>query len=281
MQPSKWSLVLVPDHLGVIHVGGRVGTDQGPRAFERVFSKLKGRRDLHGLMEVRKVVSGFNGTIETHHRQASDAVSEAHQATGLSVMVGGGHDHGFSHLRGLKEAQPGRWGCINLDAHLDVRKPDPVITSGSPFFLAIELGVVEPTDLVEFGIQSHCNSSALWEYARLRKIPIVGWSELRKPGAAAQRFKAELDALGKRVDWIAISLDLDALSQAHCPGVSAPQAEGFDPREVIEMLEVAASHPKVRSLGVFELNPVHDSGESTARVAATSAYHFVDAALSS
>jgi len=281
MQPSKWSLVLIPDHLGVIHVGGRVGADQGPSAFERVFSRMRGKRDLQSACARRIQISGLNGVIETHHRQASDAIAQAHRETGLSVVVGGGHDHGYSHLRGLAEAGSSRWGCINIDAHFDLRKPDPVISSGSPFFLAIELGVIEAAHLVEFGIQSHCNSKALWDYAESKKIRTVLWSELRSPGSAVQRFKKELEALSLRVDAIALSLDLDALSQAHCPGVSAPQAEGFNTQEIIEIIEIAAKNPKVKSLGIFELNPIHDIEDQTARVAATAAYHFVDAALSS
>jgi formiminoglutamase len=279
MKPRKWSLVLIPDHLGVIHVGGRVGADQGPQAFDAAFSRLSGKVDLHSLCERRIWLQSLNGPIEDNHLRASDAVSQAHQATGLTVVVGGGHDHGFSHLRGLQQAtsaQGGRWGCINIDAHLDVRKAEPQITSGSPFYLAIQQGVLEPAHLIEFGIQSHCNRPELWEFAHQNKISIVLWKDLRAPGQAVDRFETELKKLSEHVDHVAISLDLDALSQAHCPGVSAPQAEGFDPREVIAMLEMAARNPKVSSLGIFELNPAHDVGGATARVAATAAYHFIE-----
>ena len=270
----------MPDHLGVINVGGRVGACNGPDAFERVFSRLKGAFDPGAALSSKTRVLGLNGPIESNHRQAADAIQKGHALSGLSVVVGGGHDHGFSHLQGLKQARPVRWGCINIDAHLDVRKADPVATSGSPFYLAIEAGVIKPGDLVEFGIQSHCNGPQLWQYVAEKKIPVVGWAELRGADVAA-RFRSVLDDLASRVDAIAISLDLDALSQDICPGVSAPQAEGFSSREAIAMMELAGSHSKVRSLGIFELNPEHDVMDSTARVAATAAYHFIEAALGS
>jgi formiminoglutamase len=195
------------------------------------------------------------------------------------VVVGGGHDHGFSHLKGLTEARPVRWGCINIDAHLDVRRPEPHPTSGSPFYLCLEDGVLLPEDLVEFGIQSHCNGPALWEYVRAKGVRVVHLSELRAPGEALRRFESELSVLAERVDAIAISLDLDALAQAHCPGVSAPQAEGLSSSDVMAMLESAGRHPKVASLGIFELNPAHDIGDATARIAATGAHHFIQASL--
>ena len=72
---------------------------------------------------------------------------------------------------------------------------------------------------------------------------------------------------------------MDAAASAFAPGVSAPQAEGFTASEMIEMMEIAGSEKKVVSLGIFELNPEHDLEDITARLAATVAYHFVEAAL--
>lgn len=58
----------------------------------------------------------------------------------LSVIIGGGHDHGYTQLSSIKKTLPknARLGCINIDAHLDVRKPNPVPSSGSPFYIALE-----------------------------------------------------------------------------------------------------------------------------------------------
>jgi arginase family enzyme len=168
----------------------------------------------------------------------------------------------------------GRLGCINIDAHLDVRKPNPVPTSGSPFYLAVESGVLHPSRLIEFGIQSHCNSPALWEYIRERKIRVMNMADIR--GKAVVAFRSALKKLASSCDAVVISLDLDAVEEASAPGVSAPQAEGFTPGEIIEMMEIAGPHKKVVSLGIFELSPPHDVGDRTARLAATAAYHFVD-----
>jgi formiminoglutamase len=79
---------------------------------------------------------------------------------------------------------------------------------------------------------------------------------------------------------IVVSLDLDAASLAFAPGVSAPQAEGFSSNDIIEMMEEAGRQEKVQSLGIFELCPPHDIDEHTARLAATAAWHFVEAKLS-
>jgi len=282
MQLRKWSLIEVPDHLGVLHVGGRAGACHGPRAFHRIFERMSGRFDVRGAMERRVSVPGIGADIFQNHRQTADVIRDAQLSSGLTVVVGGGHDHGYSQLWGVREAlgPETRLGCINIDAHLDLRQPSPLPGSGSPFYLAIENGVIDPVHLIEFGIQSHCNGPTLWKYAEEKKIQVHPWSELRGANRV-EAFRKALTELSARVDAVVISLDLDSLSQDHCPGVSAPQAEGFTTSEVIAMMEIAGRSKAVVSLGIFELNPEHDVQDATARVAATSAHHFIEAALSS
>lgn len=276
-QRSKWCLIGIPDHQAVIHVGGRIGSARGPQAFRRSLSRL---RHIQASLVLDQDVAGLGTDVAVNHRLVADQVREAHQRLApLTVVVGGGHDHGYSHLLGLKEAllatnPQGRLGCINIDAHLDVRKPAPLITSGSPFYLALENGVVRGEDFVEFGIQDQCNSPELFEYARARKVEVVDFRSLRH-GKAAPAFERCLARLSSRCDAVVISLDLDAASSAFAPGVSAPQSEGFTPTDLFEMMEIAGADPKVPSLGIFELNPEHDIDHRTALLGATAAYQFI------
>jgi formiminoglutamase/guanidinobutyrase len=222
-------------------------------------------------------------SIEGNHESAAELVAKAHGETGLSVVVGGSHDHGYSHLLGIARtlgfpAKKPKLGCINIDAHLDVRTAKPFITSGSPFYLALESGVLDPSRFVEFGIQSHCNSDELWKYVEKHEVAVVELRELRQ-GKAIKAFEKALERVAAKSDAVVVSFDLDACAQAYAPGVSAPQAEGFSSREAIEMIELAGAHAKVCSLGIFELNPEHDVEQMTARLAATAAWHFIEAAL--
>lgn len=226
-------------------------------------------------------VVGLGADVALNHRKAADRVKELHGETGVSVIVGGSHDHGFSHLLGIRESSSKknfRLGCINIDAHLDVRKPSPFITSGSPFYLALESKVIDPRRFIEFGIQSHCNASELWEYSKKKKFEIVNFGSLRR-GQAVRVFQQKLKKLQTLCDAVVMSLDLDAVAAAYAPGVSAPQAEGFTSMEIIEMMEIAGAQKKVVSLGIFELNPEHDLDDRTARLAATAAYHFIESKM--
>lgn len=276
----KWSLVGIPDHAGVMNVGGRIGAALGPAAFRKVFSRLKGQVPVASTCVDHGDVGPISlNDAQANHRRASDQVRDAARSCDVSVVVGGGHDHGFSHLRGLAEAFPGKCvGCINIDAHLDVRRADPMITSGSPFYLALESGVLKPECLVEFGIQSHCNAPELWSYVESKGVQVVPYGQVRGWKAALE-FKSVLNRLIDECDVVAVSLDLDAVAAAFAPGVSAPQAEGFSASEIIEMMEEAGRASKVVSLGVFELNPLLDLDDRTARLGATAVWHFVESRI--
>jgi formimidoylglutamase len=277
-QPSKFCIIGIPDHQGVMNVGGRLGAARGPAAFRRIFSRFQGKGNVRALTSDLGDVLELGSDVSVNHERASSFVAASHPQHGASVIVGGGHDHGFSHLRGIYEKVKSpryRLGCLNIDAHLDVRKPAPLISSGSPFYLALESGILHPSRFVEFGIQSHCNSPELWKYIEDKKVRVIPFQDLRR-NRAVDEFRKALKKLCSMSDGVVVSLDLDAASGAFAPGVSAPQAEGFSSSEIIEMMEIAGYEKKVISLGIFELCPEHDVDHLTARLAATSAYHFID-----
>jgi formimidoylglutamase len=280
----KWCLVGTPDHEGVMNVGGRVGAAGGPAAFRRVFARFRGTDGVHESLGRDVNCAPLSRSLEQNHRAAADRLRDLHAEFPLSVVVGGGNDYSYPQLLGVAEAFAGgsrkklRLGCINIDPHFDVREARPLITSGSPFRLALDSGLLDPARFVEFGIQRHCNAPELWDYIRRKKVNVVPFESLRG-GRASAVFARTLKRLAARCDVVVVSLDLDAVAQAYAPGVSAPQAEGFTPTDVLEMMVVAARERKVRSLGIFELNPAHDLDDRTARVAATAAYHFVAEAL--
>jgi len=274
---SKFCLIGIPDHIGVVHVGGRLGSAQGPQAFRHLFYRLHGHFHPTEVIQDLGDVPGLDSNIDQNHQKVIEFVSKKHN--GRSLIVGGSHDHGYSHLAGvlkaLQKKNPNvRLGCINIDAHLDVRKPNPNITSGSPFYLALESGVLSPERFIEFGIQSHCNAPQLWQYISHKAVKVIPFADLRR-GQAPLLFKTALNDLSAVSDCIVISLDLDAAAQAFSPGVSAPQAEGFTSTDIIEFMEICGSHKKVQSLGIFELNPTHDIDHLSARLAATAAFHWI------
>lgn len=280
-----WGMIGIPDHQGVINVGGRIGASSGPHHFRKIFRDFKNSITLYKYGQDFGDVQPLTLNVEENLKMAASAITKMHHEAQVTIVVGGGHDHGYSQVKGIvdflsTDLSPKKskylLGCINIDAHLDVRKPNPLITSGSPFYLAIEGKYIHPKNFIEFGIQSHCNSPELWDYILSRKIRTIPFQSLRD-SRVAQKFEKELEILNSYCHKTVVSLDLDSIAQAFAPGVSAPQSEGFSSREILQMMEIAGRNKKVISLGIFELNPLHDIGDLTSRLAVTSAVHFLNA----
>lgn len=276
---KHWSLIGLPDDAGVKNVNGRTGAAGGPVAFRTFFEKLKGNPAVkHYLKDKGDIVPA--GLIEETHQKYAGAIADARQNSYFTIVVGGGHDLVFPHLQAYQNGTDSgkKLGCINIDVHLDLRPDKPVVTSGSPFYMALQTGLLQGENLVEFGIQEYANAEELFGYATQQNVSVVKFDDLRG-GQAVSGFRKALAFLSERTDQIVISLDLDSLQAAFAPGVSAPAAEGFMPSEVVEMLISAAENEKVVSLGIYELNPKFDLDDRTARLAAVLAYQFANAKL--
>ncbi len=272
------ALIGCPDDRGVANNGGRPGAAEGPDAFRRWLQKPKGKRPVQAHLADRGNVPPARGPVHKTLDQVAKLVLSEAASRQFSLIVGGGHDYAYAQLKGLSQALASnqRLGCINIDPHFDMRACyQEHILSGSPFYMALEEGLLAGPDMVSFGIQQFANGPELWEYAQQRGVVIHTREQMRFSGML-ERFQDAIDSMAQRCDAIALSLDLDALNLAYAPGVSAPNVEGFSPGEVLALVEVAAQCPSVQSFGIYELNPAYDQDNHTARFATTAAFTFLD-----
>ncbi|MBN22146.1 MAG: hypothetical protein CL678_12775 [Bdellovibrionaceae bacterium] len=270
----NWSLLGITDHSAVMNLGGRLGSAQGPQAFRSAWKRLSGKVHLtEQMLDYGDCHPVGSSVLEIHDHTIDWIASRLTKSR--SVIIGGSHDHGYTHLAAIKKNSPKkRIGCINLDAHLDVRKPDPLPSSGSPFYLAIENQIIRPEDFIEFGIQRQCNGPTLWNYIESKSIDVVPMENCRF-GKAILLFQEKLKFLEKQCDEVVISLDIDCVNGAEAPGVSAPAPEGLTSSDLLAIMNEAGRSKKVQSLGIFELNPIYDIDQRTARLCAAAVWHFL------
>ncbi|MBI2342818.1 MAG: formimidoylglutamase [Deltaproteobacteria bacterium] len=271
-------LIGVPDDRGVAINHGRVGAAQGPGAFREAFLRLPCGRDdalrRLPLYDAGDVVLGETNA-ETHEHLA-EVVAAVVARQALPIVIGGGHDHTFGGIKGTVHAAK-HVGVINIDAHLDLREPEPdgSYGSGTPFRRLIDAQHIAGPQLVEFGYQSHANHRALFDYAVAHQIRLWSWADGR--GRSPETFLHLCHDLQQRYQQIAVSLDLDAIAAAEAPGVSAPAAIGLSAREVLELLQITAQQPGLSYLDIMELNPTYDPDGRTARLAAVLLWQFLSA----
>lgn len=268
---NYFNLIGFPDDIGIINTGGRKGSKLGPKTFCQYFDRLNSGKNQN--VRFHKVeFSKVSKNLESNHLAAAKLVSKA---TGFPIVIGGGHDYAAPWVTGLKHKHKKlRIGCLNVDAHLDLRIDFPKMNSGAPFYRLIQNKVINGKDLVEFGVQDHCNAPALWDFAKKKKVQVIPYSKIRNKNYLNE-FSKQIKYLEKNCDMWVLSVDLDALSLAYAPGVSAPQSEGFSSSDLVSMLQLAASSKKLMSVGLFELSPANDIQDQTSRLAAQSVWKFM------
>jgi formiminoglutamase len=269
----RWALAGLPDDTGVGNVGGRPGAALGPDYFRQAFDRLHGSSVIkNNMTDMGNAEAGSQ--IEENHAAAATLLQSCSEFD-FMIAVGGGHDLLLPLLR--TKGKTGL-GCINIDPHFDMREDTPQMSSGSALFTAIEQKILRPGNLLSFGIQHYANAPELADYATRKGVRVVSFDKLRGRDMRSQ-FGEQLLSLESECTEIILSVDLDALQAAYSPGVSAPAAEGFNPSDMITFIRLAAKSPKIRCMGIFELNPSLDIDNRTSVLAAVLAWHFAEVKL--
>ena len=257
-----------PSDEGVRRNGGRVGAALGPAAIrsalyrfapdarERRFDDLLRRtRDL-GDLEV-------SGDVETDQQHLGETLAPYIEQGCFAIVLGGGHETSYGHFLGY--ARLGRKvEILNWDAHADVRElAGGKAHSGSPFRQAIEDRSGACRRYSVAGLQPH--SVARAHAALVERQGRLVWRDDVNPERIAQLYRStNSPAL--------VSFDLDAVTEAEAPGVSAPNAGGLSSDLWIEAAYQAGRSPAVASADVVELNPAVDRDGQTARLAAVTVW---------
>lgn len=259
---------------GVRRNQGRVGAVEGPLAIRQSMAKMAWHQPFFNIADI--------GDLHCQEQQLEDVqealaelVTPLIDAQVFPLVLGGGHDIAYGHAKGIlesKKANGKKLGIVNLDAHFDLRKPEPLAHSGSPFHQLLE-EYSGRLDYVVLGIQKAANPPELFQWAEKQG---VRWTEM---GSSSQQFSRESMALLhqwiKEVDLIYLTIDLDGFSSAYSPGVSAASPVGFDPFFALQVIEALGESGKLVGMDLAECNPTMDTAKQTILLAARLSAHLV------
>lgn len=268
---------------GVRRNHGRPGAADGPRELRRMLGNLA----WHGGDDRRLYDAGDVGcdgdALEAAQQEYADLVAGLLRGGHLPIGMGGGHEIAWAAYLGLERALAGdprldRVGIINIDAHLDLRRPEAPGrgTSGTPFLQIAEARAAGGREFryLCVGASAAANTPALFDRAAALGTEVIFDTEVAAPGSDERigRFVAGSSA-------IYLTFCLDALPASVAPGVSAPAALGIPLERAIALvrsvLAACAQGPRPGKLllaDVAELNPQHDEAGRTARTAARVVY---------
>src|SRR5215469_4126668 len=187
------------------------------------------------------------------------------------VALGGDHTITLPLLRALA-ARRGALGLVHFDGHVDTWPESFGLAwgHGSPFYHAIEEGLVDTRHMIQIGIRSPLHRD-IFDWTVGKGVTIITAEDVHESGpqAVAERIRA---VLGDRLSYL--SFDIDALDPAFAPGTGTPEVGGLATWQARAILRRLAGI-RFAGMDVVEVSPPYDVAEITALAAATIAWDYI------
>lgn len=206
------------------------------------------------------------GYIEATLEKIADFVKPLAQANVVSVGIGGDHSVTLAELRAIASVH-GPLGLIHLDSHTDLWDSynGHPYSHGTMFRRAIEEGVVDPARMLQAGMRGSLYGELDEGIPESLGVEMIPWIELVEmtPAELAARARARLG------DGPAfLSVDVDFVDAAFCPGTGTPEVGGPTSFEALSFVRALGGLPFV-AFDVVEVSPPYDGpGQVTALFAA-------------
>ena len=260
---------------GVSRNQGRIGAADGPSVFRSAFGRLA----LGAPLDTKILDLGDCFCADDALEATQDVLAEIVHSTLkhriFPMLVGGGHDLVWGHFKGIRSVLKSSTtlGIVNIDAHFDLRPPDPVPNSGTAFHqIALhEESANRSFNYLCLGINPTSNVQSLFRVAERFGVEYLNLESMVDKDIVQQT----IHQFANRVDVIYVTVDLDSMYSAFAPGVSAPASIGLSPDIVSFMLNCLLESGKMISFDIAELNPKYDVDARTAKLAAQLAYQIL------
>ncbi len=273
-------IVGVPTDEGVKRNGGRVGAKEGPDAIRTEFYKrtpfvLGKEKSLSSLQMFDFGDIKIGKSLEETHGRLSETVQTLAAAGIIPIVLGGGHDLAYPNFTGFSAGKK-NVGVINIDTHLDFRKPIPKRNSCTSFRQMLDhpASALNAMNLVEIGIQSFANAEAHYSELVERGATVFSLRDVRTEGIT-KTLDLAYELATASVDSLYVSFDLDVVHSADAPGVSASLPTGFTAEEFLTAALFAGKRRKTKLIDIVELNPKYDIDSKTAKLAALAMMYFL------
>lgn len=255
---------------------GRTGAQEGPDMLRGVLAKMP----IHvnaTIYDAGNIIC-HDHDLENAQTALADAVYLLLREGITPILIGGGHEIAWGHFQGIvKKYSSGNIGILNFDTHFDMRPTleDNKGSSGTPFLQIAEYHQKHKRkfDYNCIGIQQSGNIKQLFRTASQYDAKVLMAEDIYAP--QPEKHHQFLDRMIRDNDHIYMSLCLDVFSSAFAPGVSAPQAFGLTPWQVIPLFRQVVESGKVISYDIAELSPRFDQDMRTAKLAASFVHEII------
>jgi agmatinase len=188
------------------------------------------------------------------------------------IVLGGEHGITLPLLRALYARRKTPVALVHFDAHVDTWPESfgQIFGHGSPFYHAINEGLIDPHRTVQIGIRSPVQRS-VHDWTIEKGVTILSAEHVHDIGAAATAAKI-LGIIGGSPAYL--TFDIDALDPAFAPGTGTPEIGGLASWQMQAILRRLGPINFV-GMDIVEVAPAYDVAEITALAAATIVWEYL------
>jgi agmatinase len=261
----------VPFDLGT---SNRPGARFGPAAIRQASRMLVDGDHPASWAEIEKLDLADIGDFRIAHGDIEGTLAKIEEQAAAFrqlVALGGDHTITLALLRALA-CRKGPVGLVHFDGHVDTWPENfgLVFGHGSPFYHAIEEGLIDPHRTIQIGIRSPLHRD-IFDWTVGKGVTIVSAEDVHETGprAVAERIRT---VIGTEPAYL--SFDVDALDPAFAPGTGTPEVGGLATWQARAILRRLAGL-NFAGMDVVEVSPPYDTAEITALAAATMAWDYI------
>ncbi|MBT5876478.1 MAG: arginase [Candidatus Latescibacteria bacterium] len=289
MKPIR--VIGAPQDLGA----GRRGVDMGPSALRiaRINSQLlelgRSQYDAGNIVVSIQETQGSGNENARYLHQIADLctrlsadVTRSLSEGEMPLILGGDHSVAIGTIAGAAshfQKHGERMGLIWVDAHADMNTPETTpsgnihgmplaVSLGSGPSMLTDIGTVNPKihpeDTVLIGIRSVDDTER--DLVRQSGVTVFTMRDIDERGMWPVIQEA-IHIATRKTTGTHLSFDVDALDPHLAPGVGTPVSGGLSYREAHLLMESIADSGSLCSLEVVEINPIIDTGNTTAELA--------------
>lgn len=267
--------------LGIEINKGRVGASQAPNAIRKKIASLPFPwKNGVSISDFGNLSTG-DSSLSQAQEDLATLVTQAKDNGYFPIVLGGGHDTALGTFKGLYnslKSQNKKIGIINFDAHFDNRPyRDSGPSSGTMFRQIYDLSVEEKFEYkyLVLGVQKHGNTQSLFDYADSTGTEYIFAKEFQDSNNK-QAITDQVDKFINSVDYVYVTFDMDVISVANAPGVSAQQPLGLLPSDLMPNLLQIVRSGKMVGMDIVEVSPPNDINDQTSALASNLIYYVID-----
>jgi agmatinase len=251
----------------------RSGTRFGPEAIRSASGMIRTYNAVQRVQvfgELSSIDYGDSptapGYIEDTLHRIEDFVRPLAESRAVPIGMGGDHSVTLAELRALA-AVHGPLGLVHMDSHTDLWDTynGHPYAHGTMFRRALEEGIVDASRMLQAGIRGPLYGEDDEGIPAALGVETISWIDLEAL-TASEFYERVRTRLGEGPAFL--SLDVDFVDAAFCPGTGTPEVGGPTSFQALSYLRALMGLPFV-GFDVVEVSPPYDGpGQVTALFAA-------------